>query len=73
MLYAHLFLSRHTSGFSAFNAFQARLIRRYLQGGGTLDDWCTRYAPAFRARYGWMLGVSAGDLGTAARALRRAA
>jgi hypothetical protein len=57
MLYAHLFLGRYQTGFTAYNALQARLLRRYLARGGTLDGWCTRIAPAFRARYGWMLAA----------------
>ncbi len=56
MLYAQVFLSRHASGLSAYNHLQRTLMRRYLSRGGTVDDWCLRFAPAFRARYGWMLG-----------------
>ncbi len=56
MLYGHIFLNRHPSGLSAYNHLQRTLMRRYLGRGGTLEDWCARFAPAFRARYGWMLG-----------------
>jgi hypothetical protein len=57
MLYAQVFLSRHSSALSAYNHFQRALMRRYLRRGGTLEEWCARFAPAFRARYGWMLGL----------------
>jgi len=56
MLFAHVFLARHRSGFTAYNALQARLIRRHILCGGTLEGWCARMAPAFRLRYGWMIG-----------------
>ncbi len=55
MLFAHLFLARHSSAFAAYNALQARLLRGHLRRGGTLDGWCDRMAPAFRRRYGWMV------------------
>ncbi len=59
MLYGQIFLSRHSTPFSAYNHLQRTLMRRYLNRGGTLEQWCTRFAPAFRARYGWMLDDAA--------------
>ncbi len=55
MLYAQIYLTQHASRLSAYNNLQRRLMRRFLGRGGSLEDWCTRIAPAFRARYGWML------------------
>ncbi len=59
MLYARVFLSQHTSGLSAYNNLQRTLMRRFLRRGGSAEEWCTRIAPAFRARYGWMLDQDA--------------
>lgn len=56
MLFARLFTHRHTAGLPAYNALQVRLLRRFLARGGELEDWTRRLAPAFRTRYGWMLG-----------------
>ena len=66
MLYAQVFLSRHPSRLSAYNNLQRTLMRRFLSRGGTLEEWCGRLAPAFRARYGWLLSGEGRSLDRAA-------
>ena len=54
---AHSYRARHQSGFSAYMALQSALMRHYLRRGGTVQQWCSRMAPAFRDRYaGELLG-----------------
>ncbi len=59
MLQADRFLTRHPTRLSAYNDLQYTLMRRFLDSGGTLEEWCAVHAPEFRARYGWMLGDAA--------------
>ncbi len=59
MLLATLYLDRYAQRLRAYNMLQLQLMSAYIRRGGTEDSWCTRYAPAFRRRFGWMLAESA--------------
>lgn len=52
MILAREYRARHSTGFRAYMALQAALMRRYLRRGGTVQAWCARMAPAFQRRYG---------------------
>jgi hypothetical protein len=51
MILAAAFRAKYGSGFSAYMALQAALLRHYLARGGTVQAWCARLAPAFQERY----------------------
>jgi len=51
MILATQYRARHGSGFAAYMALQAALLRHYLARGGTVQGWCARLAPAFQQRY----------------------
>lgn len=55
MLLGTIYLSRFPTKLGAYNALQVCLMRHYIARGGQEQDWCTRMAARFRARYGWML------------------
>lgn len=55
MTLAGYHLDRANSPLAAYNALQIALMKRYIACGGTAEQWCSRLAPAFRRRYGWML------------------
>lgn len=55
MILAAQFRARHGSGFAAYMALQAVLLRHYLARGGTVQGWCVRLAPAFQERYAHLL------------------
>ncbi len=52
MILARSYLAKHSTGFRAYMALQAALMRRYLARGGTVQGWCARLAPVFNQRYG---------------------
>jgi hypothetical protein len=52
---ARPYLARSKSRFHAYLALQRALMNRYLARGGSVDDFCTRLAPAFRRRWARML------------------
>ncbi len=52
MILATEYRARHASGFRAYMALQAALMRRHIARGGTIQSWCARLAPAFQQRYG---------------------
>ena len=56
MLLATLYLSRYPARLRAYNMLQLELMSAFIRRGGSPAAWCTRYAPAFRRRFGWMLG-----------------
>ena len=56
MMVADFYLARYDTRLKAYNALQMALMRCFLERGGSIDEWCTRYAAAFRRRYGGMLG-----------------
>lgn len=43
------------SPFQAYMELQRRLLQRWMARGGTEEAWCQRLAPAFHARYGWII------------------
>jgi len=49
------FLDRYGAGFEAYLALQCALLRRYVAAGGSAEDFCSRLAPVFRARWGPIL------------------
>jgi hypothetical protein len=51
-LLASSYRARHQSGFAAYMALQAALLRHYVKRGGTVQHWCACIAPRFRERYG---------------------
>lgn len=51
MILATKFRAEHGSGFAAYMALQAALLRHFLARGGTVQVWCVRMAPAFQRRY----------------------
>jgi hypothetical protein len=54
---ASSYRARHQTGFSAYMALQCALMQHYVRRGGTVQQWCSRMAPAFRDRYaGELLG-----------------
>lgn len=55
MILATEYQARHGSGFAAYMALQAALLRHYLARGGTVQAWCARMAPVFQRRYGSVL------------------
>ncbi len=55
MILARSYQAKHATGFGAYMALQAALMRRYVRRGGTVQAWCTRMAPAFQRRYGRVL------------------
>ncbi len=55
MILACSYQAKHATGFGAYMALQAALMRRYVRRGGTVQAWCTRMAPAFQRRYGRVL------------------
>jgi hypothetical protein len=52
MILAIEYRARHASGFGAYMALQAALLRRHIARGGSIQSWCARLAPAFQQRYG---------------------
>lgn len=52
MILAIEYRARHASGFGAYMALQAALLRRHIARGGSVQSWCARLAPAFQQRYG---------------------
>lgn len=55
MILASEYRAKHGSGFAAYMALQAALLRHYLARGGTVQMWCARLAPAFQRRYASVL------------------
>jgi hypothetical protein len=55
MMLATLYLDQYGSRLRAYNMLQLQLMACFIRRGGSPDAWCTRYAPAFRRRFGWML------------------
>lgn len=53
------YLVRYATGLEAYLALQLALMRCYIARGGTELEWCARMAPAFRRRYGALLGRDA--------------
>jgi hypothetical protein len=51
MILASSYRAKYGSGFSAYMALQAALLRHYLARGGTVQVWCARLAPVFQQRY----------------------
>jgi hypothetical protein len=51
MILAIEYRARHASGFRAYMALQAALMRCHIARGGTIQSWCSRLAPAFQERY----------------------
>jgi hypothetical protein len=45
------YLIGHPSPLAAYLALQCALMRRFVAGGGTLEDFCSRLAPVYRRRY----------------------
>jgi hypothetical protein len=52
---ADYYLARCGSGYAAYMTLQRALLSRWVARGGTEESWCTRLAPAFRARYGGLV------------------
>lgn len=65
------------TGYAAYLALQAALMRRHLARGGTLEDFCARLAPIFHRRFGPALlggpsaSVPAGAMGPCSPRLRQ--
>ncbi len=53
-LLADSYRTRFLSPLAAYNRLQAALMRRFVNRGGTSDQWIERLAPAFWKRYGWL-------------------
>jgi hypothetical protein len=45
------YLVGHPSPLAAYLALQCALMRRFVAGGGTLEEFCERLAPAYRRRF----------------------
>ena len=58
---AQYYLARYANRFDAYMAFQRALMHRFILRGGTKEDWCERFAPAFRRRYGEFFGALPAD------------
>jgi hypothetical protein len=55
MILAAQYRAKHGSGFAAYMALQAVLLKHYVARGGTVQGWCTKLAPAFQQRYASLL------------------
>ena len=49
------FLARFGSGYHAYLGVQCALLRHWERQGRAPEEFVTRLAPAFRARYGFLL------------------
>jgi hypothetical protein len=45
------YLGRGASPLAAYLALQCALMRRFVAGGGTREEFCARLAPAYRRRF----------------------
>jgi hypothetical protein len=45
------YLETSPTQFEAYVALQCALMRRFVNRGGTTEDFCERLAPAFHRRY----------------------
>ncbi|MGH7128382.1 MAG: hypothetical protein ACREIV_07420 [Planctomycetaceae bacterium] len=50
-LLASSYRAKHQTGFAAYMALQAALMRHYVRRGGTVQHWCACMAPIFHERY----------------------
>jgi hypothetical protein len=55
MVLAALSLARHRTRLQAYNGLQLQLMVCFIRRGGSAEAWCSRYAAAFRRRFGWMI------------------
>jgi hypothetical protein len=55
MILAEHYRAKYGTGFAAYMALQAVLLRHHLARGGTVQGWCARLAPAFQQRYAHLL------------------
>lgn len=54
------YMAGYATGFAAYLALEAALMRRYVARGGSEEEFCERLAPAFRRRFAPVLLESAG-------------
>lgn len=51
---ANLFLARAPTPTAAYLALECALLRHYVRGGGTPEEFVRRYGATFRREFGWM-------------------
>jgi hypothetical protein len=52
---ARRFLETRPTRFSAYVGLQLALMRRFVNNGGSAEDFCRRLAPIFHRRYAGLL------------------
>lgn len=52
---AQEYLRRHATPFQAYIELQRSLMRRYINRGGTPQQWCESLAPVYARTFRWML------------------